>query len=139
MRRTRDSRAPQEPDHRHRGLLRACRERPRGRAAQECDEVAPAHAKLPIVGQSLAKGSVVRHSKIGPQMTLWVQSLQIDRPTMRTQCPLYSAGSTDHCNTARSLSAGVSNPKVFRGRRLSRRAMLFRLAWEKCERSVPRG
>jgi Tripartite tricarboxylate transporter family receptor len=26
------------------------------------------------------------------------------------------AGSTSHCNTARSLSAGVSNPKVFRGR-----------------------
>ncbi len=26
------------------------------------------------------------------------------------------AGSTGHCNTARSLSAGVSKPKVFRGR-----------------------
>src|SRR5215813_9707562 len=49
------------------------------------------------------------------------------------------AGSTGHCNTARSLSAGVSNPKVFRGRWLSRRAILFRLAWEKCERSVPLG
>src|SRR6516165_1558554 len=49
------------------------------------------------------------------------------------------AGSTRHCNTARSLSAGVSNPKVFRGRWLSRRAILSRLAWEKCERSVPRG
>src|SRR5262245_32402024 len=51
----------------------------------------------------------------------------------------WRAGSTGHCNTARSLSAGVSNPKVFRGRWLSRRAILFRLAWEKCERSVPRG
>src|SRR5262249_41245474 len=29
---------------------------------------------------------------------------------------LASAGSTGHCNTARSLSAGVSKPKVFRGR-----------------------
>src|SRR5215831_12976865 len=51
----------------------------------------------------------------------------------------WRAGSTGHCNTARSLSAGVSNLKVFRGRWLSRRAILFRLAWEKCERSVPRG
>src|SRR6516164_7312060 len=55
------------------------------------------------------------------------------------ECPLCAAGSTGHCNTARSLSAGVSNPKVFRGRWLSRRAILFRLAWEKCESSVPRG
>src|SRR5262249_16596322 len=31
-------------------------------------------------------------------------------------CPLSGAGSTGHCNTARSLSAGVSKPKVFRGR-----------------------
>src|SRR5262245_20656195 len=31
-------------------------------------------------------------------------------------CPLCAAGSTGHCNTARSLSAGVSKPKVFRGR-----------------------
>src|SRR5262249_1500907 len=28
----------------------------------------------------------------------------------------WAAGSTGHCNTARSLSAGVSKPKVFRGR-----------------------
>ena len=26
-----------------------------------------------------------------------------------------AAGSTGHCNTARSLSAGVSKPEVFRG------------------------
>jgi hypothetical protein len=31
-------------------------------------------------------------------------------------CLLLTAGSTGHCNTARSLSAGVSKPKVFRGR-----------------------
>ena len=30
--------------------------------------------------------------------------------------PLLAAGSIDQCNTARSLSAGVSKPKVFRGR-----------------------
>ena len=32
------------------------------------------------------------------------------------KCPLLAASSTGHCNTARSLSAGVSKPKVFRGR-----------------------
>ena len=32
------------------------------------------------------------------------------------ECPLMTAGSTGHCNTACSLSAGVSKPKVFRGR-----------------------
>ena len=32
------------------------------------------------------------------------------------QCPLLTAGSTGQCNTACSLSAGVSNPKVLRGR-----------------------
>ena len=32
------------------------------------------------------------------------------------ECPLLAVVSTGHCNTARSLSAGVSNPKVSRGR-----------------------
>ena len=35
-------------------------------------------------------------------------------------------GSTGHCNTALSLSAGVSNPKVFLGRWFRRNAILFR-------------
>ena len=30
-------------------------------------------------GQSLPKGSVVRHSKIGPPMTLWVNCVESDR------------------------------------------------------------
>ena len=30
------------------------------------------------------------------------------------ECPFMTAGSTGHCNTARSLSAGVSKPKVKR-------------------------
>jgi len=38
----------------------------------------------------------------------------------------WGVGSTGQCNTANSLSAGVSKPKVFRGRRLSRRAIAFR-------------
>jgi hypothetical protein len=36
------------------------------------------------------------------------------------------AGSTGHCNTALSLSAGVSNPKVFLGRWFKRNAILFK-------------
>src|SRR5262249_3891886 len=31
-------------DHRHRGLLRPRRERPRSRAAKQCDELAPLHS-----------------------------------------------------------------------------------------------
>src|SRR6516165_8628957 len=34
-----------EPDHRHRRLLRACRERPRRRAAEERDELATLHVE----------------------------------------------------------------------------------------------
>ena len=37
-----------------------------------------------------------------------------------------AVGSTGHCNTALSLSAGVSNPKVFLGRWFRRNAILFR-------------
>src|SRR5262249_59651200 len=36
--------AGEEPDHRHRHLLRACRERPRCRAANERDELAALHS-----------------------------------------------------------------------------------------------
>src|SRR5262249_40532064 len=36
--------AVKEPDHRHRRLLRARRERPRGRAADKRDELAPLHS-----------------------------------------------------------------------------------------------
>src|SRR5262245_13435300 len=41
---------------------------------------------------------------------------QLLSETLDFQCPKLVAGSTGHCNTARSLSAGVSKPKVFRGR-----------------------
>jgi hypothetical protein len=34
----------EEPDHRHRRLLRVRRERPRGRAAEQDDEFAPSYA-----------------------------------------------------------------------------------------------
>jgi hypothetical protein len=40
----RERRAAEKPDHRHRWLLCARRERPRGCAAEECNEVAPSHA-----------------------------------------------------------------------------------------------
>src|SRR5262245_23430616 len=39
----------EEPDHRHRRLLRARRERPRSRAADERDELAPSHCRGPPV------------------------------------------------------------------------------------------
>jgi hypothetical protein len=40
---------------------------------EECDEVASSHAKLAVEGQSLPKGSVVRHSKIAPPMRFGVR------------------------------------------------------------------
>ena len=62
----------EESDYRHPLLLRTRGERPRRRrAAQECDEVAPSHVNL-ARGQSLSKGSVVRHNKIGSQTTMRV-------------------------------------------------------------------
>jgi hypothetical protein len=39
----RKRRAAQKSNHRHRRLLRACRERPRGRAAEKRDELAAPH------------------------------------------------------------------------------------------------
>ena len=39
-----------------------------------------------------------------------------DMPVVSLNVRFRGAGSTGHCNTARSLSAGVSKPKVFRGR-----------------------
>src|SRR5262249_8406197 len=39
-----DRSAPEEPDHRHRRLLRACRERPSRRAAEQRDEFAAFHS-----------------------------------------------------------------------------------------------
>src|SRR5262245_51604554 len=44
------TRAPDEPDHRHRRLLRPRRERPRRRAADERDELASPHGAPPAVG-----------------------------------------------------------------------------------------
>jgi hypothetical protein len=41
---------------------------------------------------------------------------QADTPLALTNVCFWGAGSTGHCNTACSLSAGVSNPKVLRGR-----------------------
>jgi periplasmic copper chaperone A len=38
------------------------------------------------------------------------------KPMPKPGWMLSTASSTGHCNTARSLSAGVSKPKVFRGR-----------------------
>src|SRR5262245_51994202 len=49
----------EEPDHRHRRLLRARRERPRRRAAKERDELAPFHSitssARPISGSGMVR------------------------------------------------------------------------------------
>ena len=56
----------EEPDHRHRRLLRARRERPRRRAAEQRDELAPSHVEqtLPAgIGRRLQSGPF-RHRKV---------------------------------------------------------------------------
>src|SRR5215510_3791674 len=80
-------------------LLRVRRERPSGyTAADQYDEVPPPHGAYPKAKDHeliIAPCIAARSGHF---------------------CPLWVAGSTGHCNTARSLSAGVSKPKVFRGR-----------------------
>jgi hypothetical protein len=50
--------AVEKPDHRHRALLRARRERPPdGCAAQECDEVTPSHAKLLVTRKAYQRAA----------------------------------------------------------------------------------
>src|SRR5262249_23700123 len=61
-------RAAKESYHRHRGLLRARRERPRGRAAEQRDELASPHAHPssglgPHITTPLRKNVAVHHSK----------------------------------------------------------------------------
>src|SRR5215468_3444431 len=57
---------PETDPSRSLGLLRARGERPcDGHAAQECDEFAPSHAKLPVKDEP-TRGSVVHHTKFLP-------------------------------------------------------------------------
>jgi len=57
----------QNSDHRHRWLLRARRERPRRRAAQECDEIAPSHAKLPVEDKAYQSAALCVTAKLARQ------------------------------------------------------------------------
>src|SRR5262249_22724556 len=60
-----------EPNHRHRRLLRACRERPHGRAAEQRDEIAAPHALHPKGKdqRSSIAGRSVHRSKSGRLMS----------------------------------------------------------------------
>jgi hypothetical protein len=57
-------------------------------AAEECDEVAPSHAKLPV-RDSLPKGSVVRHSKIDHRMVEMGHFRRVDMFSPLLACPLW--------------------------------------------------
>jgi len=105
--------AVENTDHRHRWLLRACREWTRSRAAEKCDEVPPSHGKMPVEDKAYQRAALCVTAKMVPPMTLWVIS---GHDPFLGHVRFASAGSTGHCNTARSLSAGVSKPKVLRGR-----------------------
>jgi hypothetical protein len=87
-------------------------------ALAECEsgrDIPTGSIHLAAVGEPLCRAST------HPEPVFWLSSA-----TVR----LWPAGSTGHCNTARSLSAGVSNPKVFLGRWFKRDAILFKYGWE---------
>src|SRR5262245_29765235 len=68
--------APEYAHYRHGCLLRPRRERPRGRrAAEECDEVTPSHARLPGAYKAYQRAALCVTTKWHPQMTLWVNSV----------------------------------------------------------------
>jgi len=63
-------------DPRHRGLLRARRERPRRRSAEQCDELAPSHGGVPQ-----GQGSRTDYSRSGAGR--WRASQQKAAPNVR--------------------------------------------------------
>src|SRR5262249_37843950 len=86
----------EEANHRHRWLLRARRERPRDRAADECDELAPFHWSLRPV---LATGTVAH------------TSMRQETAALRDFYPAYdrygSSASHRHAPAARGTSASL--------------------------------
>ena len=64
-------RAVQKSNHRHRRLLRARRERPRGRAGKSREEVTPSHGAFPQIARGQLATMVVscldlQHRVVGP-------------------------------------------------------------------------
>jgi hypothetical protein len=45
-------------------LLRPNRERPHGHAAEECDEIAPSHAKLPVEDKAYQRAALCVTAKL---------------------------------------------------------------------------
>jgi len=75
-------------DHRHRGLLCARHHRPRRRAAQDRDEFAPPHTKLPVEDEP-TKGQRCASQQNWPPNAAMGQSLHIHKPGAAAQCPLH--------------------------------------------------
>src|SRR5262245_30957404 len=81
----------EEPDHRHRRLLRVRRERPRGRTAEERDELAPFHQQfLPCFQPEDTTAGNLLHCGISIRpMSESGHSLHIDETEASAQCPLH--------------------------------------------------
>src|SRR3974390_3546412 len=82
--------AIEKPDHRHRRLLRARRERPCRRATEKCDELAPLHSITPSAVVSTQGGTV--------------------RPNIRAVSALLTSSNFVACTTGKS--AGFSPLRI---------------------------
>src|SRR5262249_14459345 len=83
--------AVEEPDHRHRRLLRACRERPRRRsAAEQRDELASSHRDDPKSKDraEYSKSQAVHRSKSGPSLSALGHQRPVDTAAAVAPCPL---------------------------------------------------
>src|SRR5262249_35237185 len=59
--------SPNKPDHRYLRLLRARRERPRGRTAEQSDELAPFHASAPAKAEADRMSAAIAAAQRAPR------------------------------------------------------------------------
>jgi hypothetical protein len=88
-----------------RRLLRARPKRPRSRAAEQRNEHALSHAKLPIEDKAYQKGGVMRHGKIEPPTSLVGQTRLTDKLPTLAACPLRAESDSRRSKCDPSLRA----------------------------------
>src|SRR5262245_60507051 len=71
--------------------------------------------QAPTAERTVGQARMIAES-LTPKPGIREQSARCGRSMGAGECLFMGVGSIGQCNTARSLSAGVSKPKVFRGR-----------------------